>query len=88
LNLQHLAEGSSGTQLPCEISAFDLPPFPAQAQSAGLQDRVEQEPNASLRMPLRTFGPGQAAIHKWQLSGSQILSTLRALLSGHRGSPA
>ena len=59
MNLQHLAEGSSGTQLPCEISAFDLPPFPAQAQRAGLQYRVEHEPNASFRIPLRTFGTGQ-----------------------------
>jgi hypothetical protein len=54
-----LAEGSSGTQLPCEISAFDLPSFPAQAQRAGLQDRVKHEPSASLRIPLSTFGPGQ-----------------------------
>jgi hypothetical protein len=53
-----LAEGGSGTKLPCEISAFYLPPFPAEAQRAGLQHRVEHEPSASFRIPLRTFDPG------------------------------
>ena len=58
----HLAEGGCDTQLLCEISAFDLPPFPAQAQGAGLQDQVEHEPNASFQVPLRTFGPGHKRV--------------------------
>jgi hypothetical protein len=54
----HLAEGGCDTQLLCENSAFDLPPFPDQAQGAGLQDQIEHEPDASFRVPLRTSGPG------------------------------
>jgi hypothetical protein len=57
-SIWHLAEGGCYTQLLCENYAFDLPPFPAQAQRAGLPHRVEHEPSASFRVPLRTFGPG------------------------------